>query len=253
VYTLGVIAYELLVGKLPYGDAAESMPKLLHAVRTHDIVLPELGGDLDIVLVKALAAEPESRYASAAALADDLRRVLADEPIAARLESLGTQVLRFARKNRALAATATALLVAILAGGVTTTVLLVRANARNRALEREKARVDLKVDPTRAVATLEPLGESDGEAQDLIRIARGRGVARAVIPAHGTEVRSVSFAPDDGGLATVGYDHVVHLWDAGSGRVRGKVRAGEQVTYAWSTRRRRRRRSGRSMGPRSPC
>ena len=60
--------------------------------------------DLETIILKACDKEPKARYQSALALAEDLRRFMADEPIGARRVSSLEQVIRWARRNRALAA-----------------------------------------------------------------------------------------------------------------------------------------------------
>ncbi len=87
VYALGAILYECLTGRPPHrgGTVAET----LEHVRTREPepprrLRPNLPRDLETVCLKCLRKEPERRYASAEALAEDLRRWAAGEPIAAR-------------------------------------------------------------------------------------------------------------------------------------------------------------------------
>src|SRR5262249_32792283 len=156
-----------------------------------------------VMLGRALAADPEARYPSAAAFADDVRRFLADEPIAARPPSVRHQLLRFARKNRALVATALALVIALAAGAVASTLLYLSAERSRRALAGRnqellfaRARAELDVDPTAAVATLATLPHDTPGVADLTRLAVDRGVARAVLVGHASEVRTVAFGPE---------------------------------------------------------
>jgi WD40 repeat protein/predicted Ser/Thr protein kinase len=237
VYALGVIAYELVAGRLPYVPA-RTLSGVLRAVREHEIVPLTVGGDLQVVVERALAADPEARYASAAALADDLRRLLADEPIAARPPTLREQLARFARKNRALTATAIALVVVLVAGAATATAAFVAANrarrelaARNRALVLERARAELGSDPTQAATTLGAAAREPGEARGVARLAVDRGVALAILVGHATEVRSVVFAPDGATLATAGYDHTVRLWELARAAGRILDAPGERVAF----------------------
>lgn len=132
VYSLGVMFYELLTGRLPYEvDRA----RLLDAVRVINEVPPRppsqhmraLRGDLETIVLKALAKEPDRRYAGAAALADDLVRYLADEPIAARRATLGYQLGRMLRRHRAASALAAAMFVMLAGFGVWMSVLYSRA------------------------------------------------------------------------------------------------------------------------------
>jgi len=120
VYALGALLYLLLTGRHPAGKTGTSPAGLLRAILetepdrlsdgVHDQRLRrELRGDLEIIAAKALKKRPEERYASVSALAEDLRRYLAEEPILARPDSLAYRTRKFARRNaRSLAAAAVA-------------------------------------------------------------------------------------------------------------------------------------------------
>jgi serine/threonine-protein kinase len=94
VYSLGVILYELLTGRLPF----EGPPHALPAQVVEETPPPPrelnaaLARDLEAICLKALAKEPDERYRSAAALARDLRAFLRGEPVSARRLSLAGRV-----------------------------------------------------------------------------------------------------------------------------------------------------------------
>lgn len=121
VYSLGVSLYEILAGRLPFdgGTPFDVMNRVLteEPVPVAKIV-PGFPADLDTVVLKCLEKDPARRYDSARALADDLRRFLDGEPIAARPDGPATRLLRRARKNPALAAMAAGLLLAVVSFGV---------------------------------------------------------------------------------------------------------------------------------------
>ncbi|HXU47020.1 MAG TPA: serine/threonine-protein kinase [Thermoanaerobaculia bacterium] len=153
VYALGGLLYLLLTGRHPAGSPGDSPADLLQAILETDPARPsdavqepeaerteappvpsarraaqrastperlrrELRGDLDAIVAKALKKRPEERYASVGALAEDLRRYLAEEPILARPGSLAYRTGKFARRHaRSLLAAAVAVfsLVAVVA------------------------------------------------------------------------------------------------------------------------------------------
>ncbi len=129
IYTLGVILYEMLVGRLPIEPRGEGVHLFLArlAARETDPPTPsslfttlgehrqsiarmrqtdpeslrrELQGDLDWVVMKAMDADRSRRYASAAGLAADVARHLADEPVVARPPSARYRFGKFVRRHR---------------------------------------------------------------------------------------------------------------------------------------------------------
>lgn len=120
VYALGVVLYELLTGRLPFDlrgkplheamrTVAETTPPLIASIDSR------LRGDLCTIVRKAMEKQPDRRYASAAALAEDIYRHLNNEPIAARPPSVLYQLSRFIRRNRVLSAAAALLGLLLLA------------------------------------------------------------------------------------------------------------------------------------------
>lgn len=108
IYALGVILYELLAGRTPFAGASlNELPILLERCEAPALKLlaPQVPADLATICAKCLEIEPSNRYATAAALTDDLARFLAGEPIVARPISAPTQLFRWARRRPALAAT----------------------------------------------------------------------------------------------------------------------------------------------------
>jgi serine/threonine-protein kinase len=112
VYSLGVVAFEVLAGVGPYSAPANAPAELQASIERGDLPrasdrAPDpptrlaLRGDLDAVLAKALAHQPARRYAGVASLAHDLRRYLDGDPVAARRPLPGERWLRWLRRQRA--------------------------------------------------------------------------------------------------------------------------------------------------------
>ena len=121
VYSLGATLYEMLAGRPPF--AGESGVALLVCVLERQPKpprkwAPDLPRDLETICLKALEKEPNLRYPTAAAMAEDLGRYLAGEPIEATPVSRATRLAAgFRRRPGALAAVAALAVVLVAAGG----------------------------------------------------------------------------------------------------------------------------------------
>jgi serine/threonine protein kinase/tetratricopeptide (TPR) repeat protein len=122
IYSLGVVLFELLTGDRPYRlNAGASRAILEHAIAaaevrkpstqivkqawgargvTHEQLTRQLRGDVDHIVLKSLEKEPQARYASAAAMADDVQRYLDGKPISAQPPRLSYRLGKFLRRNR---------------------------------------------------------------------------------------------------------------------------------------------------------
>jgi serine/threonine protein kinase len=138
VYALGLLLFRLLVGAHPYRFATESPVEVMRVVCDQPPPRPSvaatagaaglglpalrrrLRGDLDNIVLKALRKEPERRYASVEALAEDVRRHLEQLPVRARPDTPGYRAAKFARRHR-LGLAAAALIAASLLGGLLAT------------------------------------------------------------------------------------------------------------------------------------
>ncbi len=107
VYSLGLTLYELVALKPAFeaSDRHRLMERVLHEDPERlKKLAPRVPRDLETIVAKATAREPAGRYATAAALADDLRRFVEDRPIRARRISPAERLARWCRRNKTLAA-----------------------------------------------------------------------------------------------------------------------------------------------------
>jgi serine/threonine protein kinase/Tfp pilus assembly protein PilF len=168
VYSLGVMLYELLVGRLPFdpdvvgvhvflarlvaGDTAPPVPsaKLLTlgdeqaAVASTRRAEPahlrrELRGDLDWIVMKAMDADRARRYETANAMASDLQRHLANETVTARPPRVAYRIAKFARRHRLAVVTTAIVTAAVVASAVLATVGLMRARRAEAKTAQEAA------------------------------------------------------------------------------------------------------------------
>jgi serine/threonine protein kinase/uncharacterized protein HemY len=145
VYALGVIAYELLSGKMPY--ALEGKP-LHEAVRIICEQEPSrlssidrsLRGDVETIVCKALEKDKTRRYHTAGELAADVKRYLDYEPITARPPSTWYQLRKFAGRNKLLVGSVCVLII-VLAGGIIGTTVGLVGQTRQRAIAERQRQV----------------------------------------------------------------------------------------------------------------
>ena len=144
VYSLGVVLFELLGGRLPHDVGGVPVHEALRRiVEDEPARLGDLDatfrGDLDTIVDTALRKERDRRYPSAAALAADLRRHLADEPIDARPPTTFYTIEKFARRHRAVVGVIAVAFVALLGALAFTVAQVFEKNEALGLAERESA------------------------------------------------------------------------------------------------------------------
>ncbi len=128
IYALGVLLYRLLTGALPYGGESETPNEIFHAICEREPPRPSvlikrtttarpaergLDRDLDAIALRALRKEPDQRYPTALALAEDLERYLAGLPVTARRGTALYRARKLVRRRAALVALAAAGVIAV--------------------------------------------------------------------------------------------------------------------------------------------
>ncbi|MFT3883062.1 MAG: protein kinase [Gemmatales bacterium] len=152
VYALGAILYECLTGRPPF-KASTPLDTVLQVVNAEPVSIrkyqPKTPRDLETICLKCLQKEPDKRYASAAALANDLQRFMNHEPILAHPVGRVEKMWRWCRRHPAVAGMAAGIVVLILIGAVVANSVAqwvahesTQKQAREKQVEEEKKRAD---------------------------------------------------------------------------------------------------------------
>lgn len=142
IYALGVIAFQLLTGTFPYpvtGGLHEVLEHIRHTEpRRPSSLRRELDDEVDTIVLKCLAKEPDRRYQTAAELARDLRHYLAGEPIEAKRDSALYTLRKTLRRYRTALRVSAAIAAVTLAAASLTLVLWLRAQAAEQRAEQQR-------------------------------------------------------------------------------------------------------------------
>jgi WD40 repeat protein/tRNA A-37 threonylcarbamoyl transferase component Bud32 len=232
VYALGAILYHLVTGRPPF--QAEAITTLLRQVVETDPVPPRslnpgISRDLETICLKCLSKEPNHRYATAQALADELGRYLEGKPIHARHVGAAGKAWKWCRRRPALAGLTGALVLSLVAGltlslcqlrQTTASELLARQHAYAADMNLAQAAVEAG-DLGTATALLDAYRPAPGqedlrgwEWRYLWQRCRGDEPVELTRSTHGVD--RVAFSPEGRWLAVCDEQSTLSLWDFAS-------------------------------------
>jgi WD40 repeat protein len=242
IYGLGAILYHLLTGRAPV-QAATSGDLIRRTIEAEPVrpslLEPRTPRDLETICLKCLQKDAPKRYPTALALAEDLRRFRAGEPIQARPVGWAERTGRWCRRNRVVAALMAAVVLTLVTGSVVATVLALRADREAKAALqlRDQARAERDRAAWLAYAGRISLAQQawkHGEAalawqhlsacrpelwgweHDYLYTLFTRN--QRTYQGHSGRVSAVAFSPDGQRLASSSLDRTIRTWDIRTGQ-----------------------------------
>jgi hypothetical protein len=250
VYSLGVILYECLTGSRPF-ESPDQIALLMKVVDDEperpSKRVPGLPRDVELICLKCLAKDPAERYPTAGALAADLGRFAAGEPVSVRAAGVVERVAKWARRKPTLAAAYTLGLLAALLGGLggaavwqwraaerarneAETARGLEAKARAEA-EQEREKFE-RFEYGRAIQVAHQEWRENNVAATLALLDSTRADLRGwewryvhrlchsdllTLKGHTAQVGSASFSPDGSRIVTASMDKTAKVWDTTMG------------------------------------
>ena len=187
IYSLGVVLYQLLCGRQPFGHHGSSFD-VSRAIVAGEVIAPgqqpvgsgglaRIPADLDAIVLKSMRREADSRYVSVAAMAEDIRRFLQRRPVDARRGHAGYRLRRFASRNRWPLAAGTAIALTLTAGIGFSLASLAEARHQQRLAEqrqRQLERITTFQQEVLESVDIDAMGHAVSQAQrDAVRAALG--------------------------------------------------------------------------------
>jgi tetratricopeptide (TPR) repeat protein/predicted Ser/Thr protein kinase len=155
VYALGVVLYQLLTGRLPH-PMSSNLRRMLDDITTEPppgprSVRADIPSDVETIVLRCLAKEPERRYQAAGDLAGDVRRYLSGEPIDAKRDEKGYVLRKTLARYKLVTGLAAAMLISLVAFALTMAVFYRRAVDAEQVARANLATAETQTDVARAV------------------------------------------------------------------------------------------------------
>lgn len=176
IFSLGATFYFLLTGTRPY--QAKTAAEIMHLASRGEFLPPrsvhsQLPVPLEAICLRAMALEPEDRYASASALAEDIERWLADQSVSAYREPVTQRISRLARRHRTLARV---ILTAVALIAVLSSTFAILLSQKNRIVEQQRSDAQILAAEKTELATREQAARLSAGKQNRLAISTLRSV-----------------------------------------------------------------------------